>query len=586
MRKSLRTRVLALFTLAVLIPAATVSLITISLSYSYLWKSVKREQKEIARRAGDTIRFRIDSTKNLIIGLSNRNFSALSLTQTGNIFRDVMKLDDSIMEIVLTDRRTARDVSGLKRDKGGWSRAMAASRKGKEEYTKAVSQGVFISRVNFSGSRVPYLFISAAGKKHIILAKVDMRGVWDTVSKISIGVAGYVFIVDSSGMLIAHPATERVIAHADFMNLGVVRDFLSDTAEPQGIYRDEAGDKVISFCYPIKELGWGVFTSLPYGEVIAPVNRMVTRVALLSLVLCSVFLFAGVKFAGGLMDPLIKLKVAAERLSQGKYDIEVRISSGDELEALAATFNDMVKSLKALEELRDDLVSMIVHDMKSPLSAIAGSLDYLISLGKDVNEQKEVLDITRKSAENLNGLVQNLLDISKMEDGRMTLKREEKSVQELAGDIVSQFRLSAETESKTFEFTAAPGVPSLNVDVSLIRRVISNLLTNSLHHTTSGGKIWMTVTFDDKGTGDTPAGLTGVPTVRFEIGDDGVGIPEEYRTKIFEKFVQVERRRAHLRTGTGLGLTFCKMAVELHGGKIWVESEEGKGSRFFFEIPV
>ncbi|MEW6041709.1 MAG: HAMP domain-containing sensor histidine kinase, partial [Elusimicrobiota bacterium] len=177
--------------------------------------------------------------------------------------------------------------------------------------------------------------------------------------------------------------------------------------------------------------------------------------------------------------------------------------------------------------------------------------------------------------ENLHTLIQNLLDISKMEDNKLPLRQEKVKLFDLLYDTGKQFGLAAKTESKEFTFSIQDEIPVVKIDAMLIKRVVTNLLTNSLHHTTSGGKIWLSVANNEESR-----------TVRVEIGDDGVGIPEEYRTRIFEKFVQVERRRARLRTGTGLGLTFCKMAVELHGGKIWVESEEGRGSKFFFEIPL
>ncbi len=120
---------------------------------------------------------------------------------------------------------------------------------------------------------------------------------------------------------------------------------------------------------------------------------------------------------------------------------------------------------------------------------------------------------------------------------------------------------------------AAADLPEASVDRSLIERVINNLLSNAVHHTAAGGKIDITV-----------RRIPGF--IEVEVSDDGAGIPEGYKEKIFEKFIQVERRQAHLRTGTGLGLTFCKMAVQAHGGTIRVESELNKGSAFFFTLPL
>ncbi|MEW6041009.1 MAG: cache domain-containing protein, partial [Elusimicrobiota bacterium] len=389
-RKSLRVKILLLFSIAVLVPAAIISITTITLGYKSLWNSVKREQKEIARRVGDTIRFRIDSIEHLIQSLSKRDYSNVNIPNIKNSFRDIIKLDESILEIILTERRTARDITGVIKNHGKWGDSTLSNRRNRDEFTGAQKDGTYVSKVTFSGTRIPYIIISASGKKHLVVAKVDLRGIWDTISKIQVGENGYAFIVDAGGMLIAHPATERVIAHADFTNLGVVKDFLDGKKDISGIYRDDAGEKVISFCYTIKKLGWGVFTNLPYKEVISPVNKMVFRVISLSGAFSAVFLFVGLKFASSFMNPLMQLKKAAERLSEGKFDVELNVKSDDELEELAGTFSKMIKSLRELEELRDDLISMIVHDMKSPLSGIVGSLDYLIATKKDIEEQKEI----------------------------------------------------------------------------------------------------------------------------------------------------------------------------------------------------
>jgi len=209
------------------------------------------------------------------------------------------------------------------------------------------------------------------------------------------------------------------------------------------------------------------------------------------------------------------------------------------------------------------------------LSGIMGSLDYLDSgmLGEFNEHQKKILSLARKSSETMLSMIQNLLDIAKMEEGKLDLHKEKADIPAMLKERQHEFQALATTEGKTISVEEDQDIPSIEIDKNLIERVLNNLITNALHHTSSGGRITLGL-----------KRLQGVLEVR--VSDNGMGIPPEYRDKIFEKFVQVKRREAHLRTGAGLGLTFCRMAVESHGGKIRVESELNKGSSFIFTIPL
>ncbi len=575
-KKSLKFKVLLLFSLAVLLPALIITSIIIPISSTAIWVSIEREQNEIVKRIGDRVYLYIQNTKKLVRSLANRNFDGLTQMQIQQIFVDTMKIMPGFIEIAILDKKGNERIKvvRLESSKNLFEfNPFLMNRSHLLEFRKALSGEIYISPVMFSGVRVPYIFVSCRGRDGVILSKLDLREVWEIISKTEVGKRGYSFIVNRKGFLIAHPETERVLAHTDFSSLLVVKDFLKGKRNIFKKYTDEKGEKVISSFYFVPEVHWGVFTCLPYKEVVAPINKMLLQTILWSFIFTGVFLFIGLRFVSGLLNPLVQLREGAKKISQGKFDINLVINSGDEIEDLAITFNNMAAALKELEQIRQDLISMIVHDMKSPLSGMIGSIDYLITSNKDISSQKEILSIMKKSTENLYSLIQNLLDVSKMEDGKLVLKKEEVDISDLIESVSEQFVLVCQMENKKFNKNITTAIRKIFIDKDLIFRILNNLLYNSLQHTMDGGNIWLNVSKEDN-------------CIQFEVGDDGVGIPEEYKTKIFEKFVQVERRRAHLRTGTGLGLTFCKMAVELHGGKIWVESEEKKGSRFFFTIPL
>jgi len=582
-KHSLRTKILAFFSLAVLIPILIVSSIIVQISRNSLWNSIKREQTEIVSRVGERINSYIDNTKRILKSVASRDLNQAKPQQVRQIFINILELNNSLTEITLIDRNGMETVKITRKNTGVPGNANTfefnrplTKRSNREEFNRAMKEGYYVSPLCFSEERTPYIFISASGegKKCVILCKLNLTDVWDIISRTEVGKNGYAFVVDANGLLVAHPEVERVIAHTDFSGLPIVRNFLDDKPNEFKIYKDETGQNVVSFFYSIPRIKWGVFTSLPYKELIEPVNTMINQAFLWLFIFSAIFMFLGMKFASTLLNPLNQLKEAANEISAGKFDINLSIESGDEIEALAKTFNHMAGALKELEQMRQDLISMIVHDMKSPLSGIIGSLDYILSGKVNESEQKEIFGITKKSADSLYSLIQNLLDVSRMEDGKMKLNAESVRPETMIGQIAAQFSFAAQTENKIFSVETAANLPDVKIDTGLINRVLTNLVYNSLHHTAEGGRIWI------------KTGKTGSNTIRIEIGDDGVGIPEEYKNKIFEKFVQVERKRAHLRTGTGLGLTFCKMAIELHNGRIWVESEEGKGSRFIFTIPT
>jgi signal transduction histidine kinase len=235
----------------------------------------------------------------------------------------------------------------------------------------------------------------------------------------------------------------------------------------------------------------------------------------------------------------------------------------------------MANALKQLEELRRDLISMLVHDLKSPLSGIMGGIDYVLqNPGAESGEScRKVLGLARKSSEDLHQMIQNLLDVAKMEEGKLEPRYERVRIPALIEECTEPFLLQVQKESKVLRQEVEPDLPEIALDRQLVRRVLVNLMSNAVRHTSSRGTITLRAHRASAG-------------IEIVVQDDGEGIQPEYRERIFDKFVQAERKRVHLRSGTGLGLTFCKMAIELHGGKISVESELGKGSAFKFTLPL
>jgi len=226
--------------------------------------------------------------------------------------------------------------------------------------------------------------------------------------------------------------------------------------------------------------------------------------------------------------------------------------------------------LHRLEKLRDDLTHMIVHDLRNPLTIIFGFLDSLEfdEAQKLSTSNQTLVTLARRSAEDLLNMISSILDVSKMGAGEMKVRGELCDVDALLRTVLATNEPFPGKRTVTLDPWEPPH--TVMADVGLIRRVLQNLLSNALNYTPSGGAVHITVTPSDS-------------EIRIAITDSGPGIDPQHHQRIFEKFGQVENRDSRL--GTGLGLTFCKMAIESHGGRIGVESELGKGSTFWFALP-
>ncbi|GAB4529460.1 MAG: hypothetical protein OHK0046_49360 [Anaerolineae bacterium] len=247
------------------------------------------------------------------------------------------------------------------------------------------------------------------------------------------------------------------------------------------------------------------------------------------------------------------------------------------------TLRDVTEE-KLLAAYRDEISHMVVHDLRGPLGSIISSLTLTQDILNDPMTPPEamsatvdsLMSVSLESAENLLRLVDSILDIAKLETRRMTLKRAPRAVDELVSSAIVTLQSLADSADITMQMEVAPGLPPVDVDGEKIRRVLINLLHNAISYTPSGGRVLITAT---------PAGSKKI-VVR--VADSGPGIPVEEAERVFEKFRQIKSNiPQHGHKGSGLGLTFCKLALEAHGETIWVEPNGPlKGACFAFTLPV
>lgn len=239
---------------------------------------------------------------------------------------------------------------------------------------------------------------------------------------------------------------------------------------------------------------------------------------------------------------------------------------------LVETLEQRNQALVQLQQLREDLTRLLVHDLRTPLTAIVGALELVEFRGDRFSPERRAHFIRSalRSARSLNNMISNLLDLARLEEGKLTLAQTRLDPGELLQAAADLARPIVEQENKHITVEIPERLPAVLGDADKLARVLNNLVSNALKYTHPNGHITLTA-------------RAGAGAVEFAVSDDGQGIPTEALGRLFTKFEQAGGRGQ--RPGTGLGLYFCRMIVEAHGGSIRVESELGKGSTFRFSLP-
>jgi signal transduction histidine kinase len=252
-----------------------------------------------------------------------------------------------------------------------------------------------------------------------------------------------------------------------------------------------------------------------------------------------------------------------------------RVRSLLKLKAATDALEESLRKLREVEKMRDDLMKMIVHDLKTPLTSVLATMEMLADgdWGPVTAEQKQALADAESKAEDLLALIGDLLEVSRIEEATMSLDLEPLAPGALLNELMHEWSMRFQQERATATIDVADDAPVFEADKALLKRVIGNLISNALTH--SGTAVTLQLSARREGDG-----------ILFTVADNGPGIPREYHEVIFRKFERVKTPNIPRTRSSGLGLAFCKLVVDAHGGRIWVQSTEGKGSAFHFVLPV
>jgi PAS domain S-box-containing protein len=251
------------------------------------------------------------------------------------------------------------------------------------------------------------------------------------------------------------------------------------------------------------------------------------------------------------------------------YVDKVNLGDGESLQWIVRD----ISSRKDLDALREDLAAMIYHDLRSPLSNIISSLEMMGTiLPVDSNPSlRSIFSIASRSTDRMNRLINSLLDINRLEAGQPITNRKAVAVGDLVQDALSAVQPLLDGKQQMIEVRIPEGIHSIWADGDISRRVLINILENAVKYSPARGRLWLNVVCEEQ-------------WMHFSVRDSGPGIPPEWRQKVFEKFIRLQDDRPM--KGLGIGLAFCRLAVEAHGGKIWIEGAPEEGSIFNFTFPV
>jgi len=274
--------------------------------------------------------------------------------------------------------------------------------------------------------------------------------------------------------------------------------------------------------------------------------------------------------------PIKQMAKGAELIGQGKLDTIIVVKSKDELESLARDLNKMSSQLKEIDQMKSDFLASVTHELRSPLTSLRMYIDlFLKGAAGELNEKaKKFLTIMNGSNKRLSRFIDDLLDMAKIERGKMEVKKEPLEILPIVSEIAQLMKPQSDEKNIEMTMDVPDNLPLVLIDGDRTRQIITNLLSNAIKFTPEKGKISVKIQ-DEK------------EHIQVSINDTGIGIPPEQIGKIFDKFEQVKEIREKIKgpKGTGLGLAIVKSLVEAQGGRIWVESEVGKGSTFYFTLP-
>ncbi|MFQ5454756.1 MAG: ATP-binding protein [Nitrospirota bacterium] len=454
---------------------------------------------------------------------------------------------------------------------------------------------VYLSDIEYDDDLKAYTFGIAApimdGNKVIgvlyMIHNVDIFFRW--VTSIKVGETDHTMLASSDGVLLfcpifpirshsLHPELREEI-FKDKPGWGVTVNDVHYKGEAINGYAPVG----ITVSFGLNNFGgkrWYIFTSQNPEETYSPINRLLKWIVISGFMVLGIVSVLGSIVAKRIISPIKELKRGAELIGDGNLDYSIYVDTGDEIEDLASEFNEMAKKLKKsytgleqLSRIKSEFVSKVSHELRTPLTSIKGFVEILLSYdGIEEGVRKDFLTIINEESTRLSRLINDLLDLSKIEAGKVEWQIRPINLTEIIEFSIKSMRALAIDKNLSISTRIADNIPLIMGDKDKLLQVLENLINNAIKFTHKGKII---VGADIYGK-----------NVRIFVSDTGIGIPEKDMEKIFERFHQLGDTEKGKPKGTGLGLAISREIAAYLGGSIYCESKVGKGSTFYLIIPA
>ena len=526
--------------------------------------------------------------------LSNRLAGILNLFMRSHpLFKEIFATDSKGLLVASTNKTT----DYWQADEEWWQKAVNA-------------RGIYLTGISYDQSAGVYSIDMCLPVRHggklvgVIKGVVDLSEIFQSVLLLRGDRKVRLILVDGDGNTVLDSAGGKPFEGR------IESDIMGRLSSKPGWIRGkmEGEESIIGFA-PVSfgPISWKILALQNVNLAFAPAHKFISYIFLFGAGLILIFSVTGVVLSERyIARPIRSLRSAAKEIAAGRFDVSVPIRAEDEIGEMAEVFNEMVeelrKKMREINELnatlerrvqqrtrqleianqklieanraKSEFLATMSHELRTPLNAIIGFAEVLMDglCGELNRDQRDAVTDIHESGRHLLRMINDILDLSKIEAGRMELRKETFRIDEVLESVRTVVLEIAKEKNLRYAEEIPPDLPPIYADKIRFKQIMYNLVSNAVKFTPEGGSVTIRASLDDK-------------EFTFTVQDTGIGIREEDMPKLFEEFVQIDSSYSRQYEGTGLGLALTKRLVEMHGGRIWVESEYGKGSKFSFTIP-
>jgi len=397
---------------------------------------------------------------------------------------------------------------------------------------------------------------------------VDLAYLTDTLLQLSAQLETRIRVLDAYGVVLvdSQQAEQGANLHDDSLVIQALAGQVASRTDQANVMR-----MALPVLVDGKLVGV-VYLSQPLRDVTAVLHDLRTRWLLSTAIAVLLSAAAGLLLSGAIARPLRRLTAAAGAVARGEFDQQVPVRSRDELGRLSRAFNDMTARLRAARKLQVDFVANVSHELRTPLTAVKGTVETLRDGAVDDPEVRDrFLATVESETDRLIRLVNDLMILSRADSKALNLRRETIDLAELVRGTVE--RLAPQAESQGVALQTEARATLVWADADRIEQVLVNLLDNAIKYSRPGGTVTVSVETDQD------------RSALIQVRDEGIGIPAEDLPHIGQRFYRADKARSRADGGSGLGLAIAQALVQAHGGRLWLESQEGQGALVMFTLP-